>query len=139
LAAYQGNIAGINAAGGNEEDTGFVKGQIDTVGGLQIASMGHSSEPLAKLGIPHKVVDVSDRFQEYAGAIKPQVRFTLGEDQRLLGAQVLREDFVGELAFSLYQAISEKRTMQEAFSNLNTPVESKLGIAYPNPFLDRLK
>ncbi|MHA1839073.1 MAG: NAD(P)/FAD-dependent oxidoreductase [Candidatus Ranarchaeia archaeon] len=138
LAAYQGQIAGTNAAGGKIADEGFVKGQIDHIAGLQIASIGHSSEVLKGLNLPFKVFDVSEHFTMFSGANKPEVRFVVGEKERLLGAQVIREQFIGELAFLLYEAINQGKSMSQVLREIDSPLSGQASSSGTIPYIERV-
>ncbi|MHA2059782.1 MAG: NAD(P)/FAD-dependent oxidoreductase [Candidatus Ranarchaeia archaeon] len=112
LAAYQGRIAGINAAGKSARDIGFLKAQIDQVMGLQIAGLGHNSITLKNHNISARVEDWSDQFKHFEGD-NAIVKLLIGNKDKILGAQVIRSKYAGVIAAPLFQAMKRNLPVSE--------------------------
>ncbi len=126
LAAYQGRIAGINAAGKKANDIGFLKAQIDQVMGIQVAALGHNSITLKAQNIPARVEDWSEKFQNLEGAL-PIVKVLVGKNERLLGAQIVRTRYAGVIAAHLFQAMKKNLPAGEvSFSEYTSPMSVRL-------------
>jgi len=115
IAALGGEIAGINAAGGNIETKGFVRAQADKIFGEEIISIGHSSVSAKEVNLNVKVVDISEESKKFdIGRKYPAlIKVVLTEDDTIVGAQVITKKYGSVYSYGLFNAMLNK----EKFSN----------------------
>jgi len=113
IAAQEGTIAGANAAGMEMRTDGFLRVQADNLFGMEITSIGHSSETAQALGIEVDVLEMksSRRIKNpYGWADKYQTRVKIITDKKrkIVGAQALGRRMAAQERYVLFKAIEKK-------------------------------
>jgi len=131
IAARQGTIAGINAAGGDEKLEGFLRAQSDNPFGIEISSVGHGSVAAKALGIEVNVEDMelpldigkrSYLMEKYP--IKAKV--SVDKAGKVIGAQVVGSDLIAQNAYVLFKAIKQRMTVNELKELWRLPIATML-------------
>ena len=131
IAAQQGTIAGINAAGGDEKLEGFLRAQSDNPFGIKISSVGHGSVAAKALGIEVNVEDV-DLYPAIGKRPylieKYPVKAKVSVDQagKVIGAQVVGSELIAQNAYVLFKAIKERMTVDELKELWRLPIATML-------------
>lgn len=118
IAFHQGRIAGINAAGGMEKTSGFLRVQFDEIFGMAIASVGHSSETAKNLGIhafveditPTKIITEKTRT---APNNLTKIKAILDHKKRIIGIQAIGYSLATRNFYPLIQAVKKQETIEK--------------------------
>jgi len=118
IAAQQGGIAGINAAGGSEKCEGFLRAQSDNVFGLEVSSIGHGSVTAKELGIKVSLEDMKTpstigKRSYFQKKYPVKVKVSVDQKGKVVGAQVIGYRFTTQNFYALFQAIRERMTVNE--------------------------
>jgi len=119
--ALAGAIAGMNAAGADEEVEGFLRAQADEILGRQIISVGHTSTMAEAVGLDVTVHDLPqppevDRARdEIVGVL-----LTDGED-RIVGAQVVARRHGSQYGWQVYRAVLTGEAREAFLAHWTSP------------------
>jgi NADPH-dependent 2,4-dienoyl-CoA reductase/sulfur reductase-like enzyme len=129
IAAQQGRIAGINAAGGSEKSDGFLRVQSDNPFGVEITSIGHGSTMAGELGIKSTVQDI--KFPSTAGIISPfssnypiRAKVITNQLGKVIGGQTVGARFSAQYSWAIIKAIRERMTLKQLRKQLTLPIKN---------------
>ncbi len=122
IGASAGRIAGANAAGANKETRGFLRAQADEILGLQIFSIGHSSETANEIGLKVNVYDLAAP-QSANQKIKPfeMAKILTNSEDRIIGGQLISQKHGSQFASQLYKAVLDKEPRKEFLKRFDSP------------------
>lgn len=129
IAAQEGMIAGINAAGGDKRTGGFLRIEADNFFGTEITSMGHGSVMAKRLGIKVSVEDIKlpsaiGNRPYFAEKYPARVKVVADQKGKVIGVQVICHKWGAPNSYALLQAIKERMTIGELKELWKLPLAS---------------
>lgn len=116
VAVKQGKVAGINAAGGNTEYTGFIGSAVTKLFDLQIGVTGltETAAQKAKIQVITATIHSKTRAEYYPNASPIKIKLIVRKDtQEILGAQIIAGEEVTQRINALSFAIQKHMTVSE--------------------------
>jgi len=103
--ALAGAIAGMNAAGADEEIGGFLRAQADEILGLQIYSIGHTTTTAKAVDQEVTVHDLPQPPEVERARDEVVGKLLTDEDDKIVGAQVVARHHGSQYGWQLYRAV----------------------------------
>jgi NADH oxidase (H2O2-forming) len=125
VGALAGKIAGANAAGANQETSGFLRAQADHILGMQIFSIGQSTTSAKEAGLKVNVYDLAapQSVEEEQLITRPfeVAKILTNDNNRIVGAQLVAEKYGSRFASQLYEAVVARENKEEFLERFNQP------------------
>ena len=124
IGAAAGKIAGMNAAGANQETKGFLRAQADHILGMQIFSIGHSTTSADEVNLKVNVRDLAAPVvaEETRETTSFQIaRLLTDTDDKIVGGQLVAKKFGSQFAWQLYQAVLRGENREGFLRRFNSP------------------
>ena len=128
IAALAGRLAGVNAAGGNQQTHGFMRCQVDKLLGQQIISIGHSSTTAKEINLEIKIRDLNELQKSVlSGKYPVKIKIITDTADRIVGAQVITKKYGSQYSYELRNAILENKSFNEFIKEWKPPLEKVVG------------
>jgi pyruvate/2-oxoglutarate dehydrogenase complex dihydrolipoamide dehydrogenase (E3) component len=112
IAAKEAIIAGKNVAGKEIEGKGVIRTQMDALFGINIISIGHTSESARDIGVMAKTVELTSIQRRLRSLDTHALAMaTIDDKDRVIGMQIMASRFTSWYSFKLLKAIEMSLTL----------------------------
>jgi len=112
IAAKEAIIAGKNVAGKEIETKGIIRTQMDALFGINIISIGHTSESARNIGVMAKTVELTSIQRRLRSLNTHALAMAIIDDKdRVIGMQIMASRFTSWYSFELLKAIEMGLTL----------------------------